>query len=118
MPLNLPLQNLIPVWSPTTGFLFNTMKLLYNLHQTASATTPLFFILPPPYGDCFFSDTSIIKQISMSICVCIMGDLFIKKWKHISFQFLFFLWLILIRFSAKHGLSWTEPKADEYVAVL
>lgn len=71
----------------------------------------------PPYRDHFFSDTSIIKQIGMSICVCIMGDLFIKKWKNISFQFLFSFWLILIKFSAKHGLSWIEPKADEYVAV-
>lgn len=82
-----------------------------------NATTPLFFKKILPTGACFFSDTSIIKQIGMSICVRIMGDLFIKKWKNISFQFLFSVWLILIRFSAKHGLSWTEPKADEYVAV-
>lgn len=78
---------------------------------------PLYSLKNPPYGDRFFSDTSIIKQIGMSICVHIMDDLFIKKWKNISFQFLFSVWLILIRFSAKHGLSWTEPKADEYVAV-
>lgn len=58
-----------------------------------------------------------MKQIGMSFCIQITGDLFMKKWKHISFQLLFSVWLILIRFSEKHGLSWTELKADEYVAV-
>ena len=78
MPLNLPLQDVILVWF--TPFNSSLSELNYSsLHQSENATTPLFFKKNPPYRNSFFSDTSIIKQIGMSICVCIMGDLFIKN---------------------------------------